>query len=94
MSDPVENNLARGRFCALDRVLFGTAVEHNVLLWNFSDPTTVDFAVELDCELHNDSLTPARFRSGGVRLLGDSSRRSGIRGPLAWAWRIGGGFEE
>jgi len=57
VSDAVENNLAGGRLCPLDRVRSRIAVEKDIQFWNLGDPATVDLAVEFDGELHSHRLT-------------------------------------
>ena len=66
MGDPVENNLPRSRLRSLNRVLPRLTVQEDVQFRYFGNPTAIDFAVELDRELHSHSLAPtARVRRFG-----------------------------
>ena len=56
MCDPVENNLLGGRPSSLDRVLPRIAVKENVQFRHLGNPTAIEFAIELDRELHSHSL--------------------------------------
>ena len=56
MGNPVENNLPRSRLSSLDRVQPGGSVQQDVQFRHFGNPTPIDFAVELDRELHSHSL--------------------------------------
>jgi hypothetical protein len=73
VGDPVENNLPRGRLSSLNRILLRVPVEEDVQFRYFGNPTAIDFAVELDHELHSHSLpSMARMRRFG----------NGHRGPV------------
>ena len=68
MGDPVQDNLPRGRLSPLNRVPLRAAVQENVQFRHLGDPTTVEFAIQLNRELHNRSAarTPRRdARSAG-----------------------------
>jgi len=66
VGDPVENNLPRGRLSSLNRILLRVPVEEDVQFRYFGNPTAIDFAVELDRELHSQSLpSMARMRRFG-----------------------------
>ena len=66
MGDPVENNLPRGRLSSLNRILLRVPVQEDVQFRYFGNPTAIDFAVELDRELHSHSLpSMARMRRFG-----------------------------
>jgi hypothetical protein len=62
MGNSVENNLPRGRLTSLNRVLPGFAVQEDIQFRYFDNPTPIDFAVELDRELHSHSLLPMTRR--------------------------------
>ena len=56
MGDPVENNFPRCRLSPLNRVLLRVPIQEDVQFRHFGNPTTVDFAVQLNRELHKHSL--------------------------------------
>jgi hypothetical protein len=62
MGDPVQDNLPCGRLRPFDCILLRVALQENVQLRYFGDPTTVEFAIKLNGELHRYSLagTPRR----------------------------------
>lgn len=64
MGDPVENDLPRGRLSSLNRVLPGVPVQEDIQFRHFGNPAAIDFAVELDCELHSYSLALRARREG------------------------------
>jgi len=68
MGDPVQDNLPRGGLRPLNCILLGIAVQENVQLRNLGGPTSVEFAVKLDCELHSHSL--ARTSGSTLRSAG------------------------
>jgi hypothetical protein len=58
VGDPVENNLPRGGLSSLNCVLLRVPVQEDVQFGHLGNPTAIDFAVELDRELHSHSLSP------------------------------------
>src|SRR5260370_1362464 len=58
VGDAVENNLPRGGLSSLNRVLPRVPVQEDVQFRYLGNPTPVDFAIELDRELHSHSLAP------------------------------------
>jgi hypothetical protein len=58
VSDPVENNLPRGRLSSLNRVLLRVPLQDDVQFRHFGNPTAIDFTAQVDRELHSHSLLP------------------------------------
>jgi len=56
VGDPVENNLPRGRLRSLNRIQLRLPIQEDVQFPYFGNPAAIDFAVELDRELHSRSL--------------------------------------
>jgi hypothetical protein len=67
MGDPVENNFPRCRLGPLNRVLLRIPIQEDVQFRHFGNPTTIDFAVKLDRELHSHTLPP--LMQSGVPLF-------------------------
>jgi hypothetical protein len=58
VGNPVEDNLPRGSLDALNRVLLRFSIQEDVQFRNFCNPTTIDLMIQLDRELHSQSLSP------------------------------------
>ena len=56
MSDPIEDNLPGGTLRPLNCILLRLAVQEDVQLWRLSDPTAIEFVIQLNRELHSPSL--------------------------------------
>ena len=95
MSDPVENNLPRGRLGPLNRVLLRVAVKKDVQFRHFGNPTAIDFAVELDRESHKHSLPStvqsSRFATVFKGLRPPEQQGLGTIGSIMRSW-IGTGL--
>jgi len=58
VGNSVENNLPSGRLGTLNRVLLRFSVQEDVQFRNFGNPTTIYLMIQLDRELHSQSLSP------------------------------------
>ena len=87
----------RGQFPApptgpLNRVLLRVAVQEHVQFRHFGNPTAIEFAIKLDCELHSHSL-PSPMRSGGrasgeAPMVVDQKRAWGPQRPNPTSFRV------
>ena len=81
MGDPVQDNLPCGRLRPLNCILLRVAVQENVQFRHLGDPTAIEFAIQLNCELHSHSL--ARTPDGGCDPAGDAISQKGTYGAQA-----------
>ncbi len=58
MGDPIEDNLLRSRLSSLSRILPRVPIQRNVQFRHFGNPTTIDFTLKLDREVHSQSVPP------------------------------------
>ncbi len=65
MGDSVQDNLPRRGLRPLNCILLGVAVQENVQFRRLGNPTAIEFAIELDCELHSHSV--ARTADGTLQ---------------------------
>ena len=59
MSNAVANNLPSRRLSPQNGVLSGIPVYKDIQFRNLGNPAAINFQVQLNCELHSHSLTPA-----------------------------------
>ena len=89
MGDPVENYLPRCRLGSLNRVLLGDPVQEDVQFRYFGNPTAVDFAVQLDHELHSHSLSPT-LQNSALGAAFENLRRGKVWRLRSWTrWGLG-----
>ena len=89
MSDTVENDLPSSRLSSLNRVLFRFPVEEDVQFRYFGNPTAVDFAVQLDHELHSHSLSPM-LQNSALGAAFENLRRGKVWRLRSWTrWGLG-----
>ena len=77
MGDPIENNLLCSRLSSLNRILPRVPIQEDIQFRHFGDPTTIDFTLELDRELHSHSLPPIALTERVIEssFPGDESGR-------------------